>query len=87
MSKAFTESTVEEAALDWLRDLGYAGPAFVDHALGHVNGTTVLHLSSRALHPFSFAESPPELIDAYTHVAGPLHQLASVRDEASETLA
>jgi len=45
MSQAFTESVVEEAALDWLAGLGYAvahGPEIVETERGSDYGRVVL---------------------------------------------
>lgn len=45
---------------------------FLDHALGYCNGTTVLHLGSRALPEFRFASPGQESVQILTLTMRPL---------------
>jgi type I restriction enzyme S subunit len=61
--------------------------SFQEYAYSYANGTTVLHLSARALPEYQFVLPPTELIEKYTTLACPLYQMMDRNEESSFTLA
>jgi type I restriction enzyme S subunit len=59
---------------------------FRDHAFAHSNGSTVLHLNSRATGQFRFALPPPEMLLEYQSVAQPLHSRGEALERESVSL-
>jgi len=60
--------------------------SFRDHARAYANGTTVLHLSPRALPAYRFLLPPPQLIGAYSRAVQPILGLIETRNGESRTL-
>jgi type I restriction enzyme S subunit len=62
-------------------------PNFQEHAYGYANGTTVLHLSAKALPEYRFIMPSPNLVEVFTKVARPLYQTSDMNEEQCRTLA
>lgn len=62
-------------------------PNFQEHAYRYANGTTVLHLSAKALPEYQFIMPFSNLVEVYTKVARPLYQTSDINEEQSHTLA
>ncbi len=61
--------------------------AFTDHMLSYTSGTTVLHLSSKAIPTFQFADPGEELVSLYDGLAAPMFGQIQLLIEQSRTLA
>jgi type I restriction enzyme S subunit len=60
--------------------------AFGDHTYSYANGTTVLHLSAKALPEYKFVLPPSNLIEEFTKVAKPFYQMIDINAATSLTL-
>jgi len=60
---------------------------FREHALGYSNGTTVLHLSSRAFVNYVFKLPSPDKVEATTRLMRPLLDRVDAADTEVEALA
>ena len=47
---------------------------FKGYALGNMNGTTVLHLSKKALPDYKFVKASNDLIERYNYLVKPLYE-------------
>jgi restriction endonuclease S subunit len=59
---------------------------FKDHAYGYSNGTTVLHLSHKALPEYLFPMPPTPVREAFTNIVAPLFQQMDTNRAQSQTL-
>jgi type I restriction enzyme S subunit len=59
---------------------------FQEHAYGYANGTTVLHLSTKALPEYQCIIPPPNIISDYTRIISPLYQLFDSNEMQSSIL-
>jgi len=59
---------------------------FQEHAYGYANGTTVLHLSTKALPEYQCIIPPPNIISDYTRIISPLYQLFDSNEIQSSIL-
>ena len=77
---------IEWVSREFLYDLlGREG--FREHAYGYSNGTTVLHLSVKALPEYLFVLPSPEVVQAFTTRAQPLYRKLEQNELQSRTLA
>jgi len=60
---------------------------FRDHAYAYCNGTTVLHLSAKALPEYYLAVPPPDLVSRFSRVARPMLHRSDLLASECETLA
>ncbi len=60
---------------------------FSDHAFGYTNGTTVLHLSSKALPEYQFKIPPKNKVEEYSELVKPIYRLIDNNKGQSRTLA
>ena len=60
---------------------------FSDHAYGYTNGTTVLHLSTKALPEYQFRIPPKNKVEEYSEFASPIFQRIDSNKKESRTLA
>jgi len=60
---------------------------FSDHAYGYTNGTTVLHLSTKALPEYQFRIPPKSKVEKYSEFASPIFQQIDNNKKESRTLA
>lgn len=58
--------------VSWLAEL-LGTDDYVSHAVGHANGTTVLHLANEALPTYRFARPPQAVMAAFDSIAEPLN--------------
>jgi len=88
------------ASLDLVivRSVGYAASSeflysmlsrseFQEHAYSYANGTTVLHLSAKALPEYQCVLPPPTIIEAFTRLARPVYKRIDYNEAQSYTLA
>ena len=88
------------ASLDLVivRSMGYAASReflysmlsrseFQEHAYSYANGTTVLHLSIKALPEYQCVLPPSEVVDDFTRLARPLYQCIDSNESQSQSLA
>jgi len=59
---------------------------FQEHAYGYANGTTVLHLSTKALPEYQCIIPPLNIISDYTRIISPLYQLFDSNEMQSSIL-
>lgn len=59
---------------------------FREHAYGYANGTTVLHLSAKALPEYQCVLPLPEVVDDFTRLVRPLYQRIDSNESQSYTL-
>ena len=59
---------------------------FKEHALGYSNGSTVLHLSKKAIPEFEFKLPPIELVNSFTERVSPLIKKQFVNQKQIQTL-
>lgn len=74
---------VSRSYLYWLM----RSSAYVDHVLGFTNGTTVLHLETRAFDLFFVPRPPPEILDAFSAIVDDWSELQVTLARESRTLA
>ena len=60
---------------------------FQEHAYSYANGTTVLHLSAKALPEYQCVLPPPTLIEAFTRLVRPIYERIDYNEAQSRTLA
>jgi len=88
------------ASLDLVivRSVGYAASSellysmlsrseFQEHAYSYANGTTVLHLSIKALPEYQCVLPPSEVVDDFTRLVRPLYQCIDSNESQSQSLA
>lgn len=88
------------ASLDLVivRSVGYAASSeflysvlsrseFQEHAYSYANGTTVLHLSIKALPEYPCVLPPSEVVDDFTRLVRPLYQCIDSNESQSQSLA
>lgn len=61
--------------------------SFHDHAVGYTNGTTVLHLSPRALPTYTYVRPPDALIERFTALVRGLYFRADLSSDESHAIA
>ena len=59
---------------------------FKEHALGYSNGSTVLHLSKKAIPEFEFKLPPIGLVNSFTERVSPLIKKQFVNQKQIQTL-
>ena len=59
---------------------------FPDFAYGYTNGTTVLHLSSKALEDYSFPAPPQSKISEFSEIVTPIFKQIELNNKQSRTL-
>jgi len=63
---------IKEASNEFLYGL-LSRPEFQEHAYGYANGTTVLHLSTKALPQYQHVLPPPDVMNEFTKIAKPIY--------------
>ena len=65
----------------------FSTDASVAHMLGHVNGTTVLHLARSAVPSLSFVMPAQQVLEEFNTIVDPIYSLIASNTEESRTLA